>query len=222
MTSKKMRELLLAKIAQYRCAGHGMAVIALTEFGKDTKLITDNDVASAAAGKRVVLFTPLDDFEKKFEEAFFLNSISRQFSGKDGFDVEFDFENCNLRDDPTSFPRDLMGKGLMGYQTLENGLQFLGGCAGGDWQVPVYFIVFWDGERFRPYVPRDGNVFNKDTNEAFGNEPEKDFDYFVKNDPAFKAEEFDREDFEADGDFEPEKIKKELLDLFQPTTAPIV
>jgi len=78
--------------------------------------------------------------------------------------VNFDFENweaaapgyCNCGD-------------IMGYRVAPNGLPFLGVTAGGDWEYPVFFIIYWDGKKLRGYVPTDGNMWNTDTKEAYGN-----------------------------------------------------
>jgi hypothetical protein len=50
---------------------------------------------------------------------------------------------------------------------------FRGIWAGGDWECPVAFIIYWDGSKLRAYVPTDGNSWNTDTKRAYGNE-EKD------------------------------------------------
>jgi hypothetical protein len=42
--------------------------------------------------------------------------------------------------------------------------------AGGDHEVPVYFIVYWNGKRLCGYIPECGNLFNHDTFKAYGNE----------------------------------------------------
>ena len=65
------------------------------------------------------------------------------------------------------------GEPLLGFHTLSNGLTFLGVMAGGDWEQPIFFIIYYDDE-LRAYVPEDGNVWNTDTNEAYGNDNKKD------------------------------------------------
>lgn len=52
------------------------------------------------------------------------------------------------------------------------------GYAGGDWEQPVAYILYLSAKgQLRVYVPRKGNVFNNITNEAFGNDEEKDEKY---------------------------------------------
>ena len=89
---------------------------------------------------------------------------------KQDLDVEFDFENWSMSNDDKIGP-----VGLMGYCTV-NDLVFLGLAAGSDWEPAVYFIVYWDGEKIRAYVPRKGNLWNTNTNMAYGNECDDDGD----------------------------------------------
>ena len=62
--------------------------------------------------------------------------------------------------------------GTTGFHTLPNGLTFLGITAGGDWESPLFYIIYWDGDKLRAYVPTDGNHWNTDTNTAYGSESE--------------------------------------------------
>lgn len=91
---------------------------------------------------------------------------------KDLRKVSFDCENfqCIERDD------DVCGYKLGGIQTLENGFHFLGCAAGGDWEYPVFFIIYWDGDMFRGYVPSKGNVWDKKQKEAFHYEENEDLE----------------------------------------------
>jgi hypothetical protein len=57
---------------------------------------------------------------------------------------------------------------IVGFHTLENDLTFLGFYAGGDWQQPVFGIVYWDGDNLRSYIPTDGNPWNTKTKAAYG------------------------------------------------------
>jgi hypothetical protein len=79
--------------------------------------------------------------------------------------VVFDFENYEF---------DTSYGDLCGFHTLDNGFTFLGGFGGGDWEFPVFFIVYWDGKALRGYIPVCGNTYNLDLNTAFGSEEESD------------------------------------------------
>jgi hypothetical protein len=78
--------------------------------------------------------------------------------------VQFDIENMDVEND---------GR-IGGFQTRDNGLTYLGISAGGDWESPLFFIIYWDGQKLRGYIPTKGNTWNTDTNMAYGNDYEID------------------------------------------------
>lgn len=97
---------------------------------------------------------------------------------KDLSKVSFSTENfeCFLDKDGDTF-----GYKLGGLQTLDNGFTFLGCAAGGDWEQPVFFIIYWDGSKLRGYIPTEGNVWNKKYKTAYGSEQERE-DFEEEND----------------------------------------
>jgi hypothetical protein len=82
---------------------------------------------------------------------------------KDLSKCDFDLENVG------ESQTDFGPNGLMGYHTLSNGLTYKGMCAGGDWEFPVFFIIYWDGKKLRGYIPKKGNPWNTDTGMPYGN-----------------------------------------------------
>lgn len=58
----------------------------------------------------------------------------------------------------------------VGLHTLSNGFTFYGIIMGGDWEIPVFIIIYWDGKRLRAYIPSYGNIINLDCHCAFGSE----------------------------------------------------
>lgn len=93
----------------------------------------------------------------------FSNKLMQEKLGKD-LKVKFDYENFFINGCDA----------ISGYHTLSNGLTFLGCYAGGDWEYPVQFIIYWDGKKLRGYVPTKGNPWNTDTKMAYGNNDEAD------------------------------------------------
>jgi hypothetical protein len=75
-----------------------------------------------------------------------------------------------------------IGKPLMGMHTLDNGLTFFGFAVGGDWELPVYMIVYFDGKKLRLYTPSYGNLVNLDFKSALGSEDTdcKNIDKIIK------------------------------------------
>lgn len=118
---------------------------------------------------------------------------------KDISKVQFDFENSFIE------PEDWMGHiNLVGFNELY--IPLLGCIVGGDWEEPVFFIIYHDGKKFRGYVPVCGNVFNRDTNEALGNDEEADYEFLFKEAPEI---EYDPENIEFD--YHWPSIKKDIL-----------
>lgn len=98
-----------------------------------------------------------------------------------------------------------IGRHLMGLQTLPNGLTFYGYMAGGDWEYPVFLIIYFDGKKLRSYTPSYGNCVNLDCHTAFGseNDAERNIDYdkliakYIKNGWVFDE---DGEELDPDED----------------------
>lgn len=76
------------------------------------------------------------------------NWIKKDFKG-----IHFDWENYDIVGDVRTT------KGVP-YQLF---------YAGGDWEIPVYFMVYYDGKRIRVYVPTVGNTWRQDLKQALGN-----------------------------------------------------
>jgi len=116
-------------------------------------------------------FVPLTDeeFENKIDaflddESF---TISDLVSSQN--DVKFDFENFEYYPDTSDAFKDLPINSIMGFSKVDD-FQYWGCYAGGDWEYPVYFILYWDGDKVCSYVPMSsGNRFNRKTNKAYGN-----------------------------------------------------
>lgn len=71
-------------------------------------------------------------------------------------------------------------KSLGGYQTLDNGFTFYGQMAGGDWENPIFFLIYWDGKQLRGYIPEKGNTWNTITKQAMGNDTDADAKFLCK------------------------------------------
>lgn len=124
--------------------------------------------------------------------------------------VQFDTENFDLGGGDSFGPN-----GLMGCRKLSNGLTFWGMAAGGDWEVPVFFIVYWDGKKLRGYVPTDGNPWNTTTKEAYGNNDLADMKNVKKRWPVkfrdWKVDEDSRDDWTGHLDFDSEELQRDIL-----------
>jgi hypothetical protein len=111
---------------------------------------------------------------------------------KDLAKIQFDMENwCigNADIDFEKYPSDHKGYSNYpcGYEVLENGMPVLFVNAGGDWEWPICFCIYWDGKTLRAYIPKDGNVYNIKQKCAYGSEDdgsEVDEDNLPSGDPA--------------------------------------
>lgn len=85
---------------------------------------------------------------------------------KDLAKIDFDYENLDVGDE--------CYLSNTGFNQLHNGFTYLLCAAGGDWEQPVGFIIYWDGKALRGYIPTLGNTFNLKHKCAFGSEPNVD------------------------------------------------
>lgn len=148
-------------------------------------------------------FSPISikDLRKKVEDKW--GKDARQLVRDLGSDLKVQF-------DPENFywTGGFGLAGLMGVNTMPNGMTYWGLCAGGDWEFPVFFIVYWDGKRLRGYSPTDGNPWNLSTKEAYGNNDKEDLQDAKRRWPELFA---DAESVEvADFEFNPELISADI------------
>lgn len=99
------------------------------------------------------------DFETMQDIVVHLGYGSSKFA-KDRAKVDFDLENCDEEDNSPG------NEVFMGPHQIKD-LNFCGFMGGGDWEYPVYFIVYYDGTEWRCYVPDDGNTYDKKTKRAY-------------------------------------------------------
>ena len=106
-------------------------------------------------------------FELFEEKSFFSLAVE-----KDLKKVGFDFENFSTPDDGAGYcdyPQ--------GFQTLGTDLRVFFASAGGDWEFPVCYLMYWDGKAVRGYVPDKGNIWHRPSKSAFGNQREDEEGY---------------------------------------------
>jgi hypothetical protein len=72
--------------------------------------------------------------------------------------INFDLENIDLAE----------------FASTQDGVPYARLYCGGDWELPISTIVYYDGKTFRGYIPKNGNPYNHATNSAFGNDEDAD------------------------------------------------
>lgn len=65
--------------------------------------------------------------------------------------VDFDLENCYIEK----------------TNIMSSGIPYIVFRCGGDWQEPVYAIIYFDGMNLRGYVPKDGNTYDVKNKKAY-------------------------------------------------------
>lgn len=155
------------------------------------------DIKPAKEGRSAAKITPAE-FENKLKELWekykiekdlrkfsidnFVYALCRPYAKidelaqvyKDLEKIKFDFENCDS----------------IGNKIRETGgLTYIMACAGGDWECPVLFFIYWDGNNFRAYIPIYGNAVNRNTNSAFS---ESDEDRIFLKQQGIPDEEIDK------------------------------
>lgn len=104
----------------------------------------------------------IDNYSTPFEHNDIV-SLTKKIE-KDLSKVEFDSENILSKELSWTNP----AVNLHGICTY-GGLTFLGLSAGGDWEYPVFFIIYWAGKELRAYIPTKGNPWNRKNKKAYGN-----------------------------------------------------
>jgi hypothetical protein len=120
---------------------------------------------------------------------------------KDLSKVTFDWENCECgQADPNYKPQyhdDYTWGGVCGYKILSNNLPVLVCGAGGDWEDPIFFILYWDGKQVRAYIPKEGNTWDLTYKTAHGSQQECE-DFLDGDVPEENPRKFDNTLFEKD------------------------
>lgn len=75
--------------------------------------------------------------------------------------VEFDLENFDCSNEWSHVKT--------GWDKKHGWLSFM---SGGDWEIPIFGILYNDGSKLQCYIPQNGNCYNAETMMAWQEEPE--------------------------------------------------
>jgi len=92
---------------------------------------------------------------------------------------------------------------IKGIHTLPNGMTYFGLLIGGE-AIPIFCIIYWDGENLRGYTPTEGNCYNKKTKAIW---------LYYMGDEDFEEEYFKIFHQEYSEEVEEEEAKAEGVDL---------
>jgi hypothetical protein len=122
--------------------------------------------------------------------------------------VKFDWENYECENTYGSFDDFWPLLGLHRWYVDGGYFNFLGCMAGGDWETPVFFIIYYDGEKLRGYIPKEGNPWNRTTKQAYGNNENADLKDMIEH--GF-ADKLDDDDYEPCPSYDLRKIRGDIL-----------
>lgn len=151
--------------------------------GAHKRYTVNLDVELPSAGRTAKRITP-KEFEEKMKQIWEKNGEDNRFT-LDNFVYTFcsqwaknrPKELNTLMDDISKVKYDTENIGAVGKIESTNGLTYLKCYAGGDWEDPILFFMYWDGNKFRGYIPTYGNAYNRKYKIAFGNNEEQDVEF---------------------------------------------
>ena len=152
--------------------------------GGRKKYIVNLDFELPNGGRTAAKISP-KEFEEKIKDIYEKNKEDDRKFSLDNFVYRF----CNnykddkpkelsaLLDDISKIDYDCENLGAIGKVETRKGITYLKCYAGGDWECPILFFIYWDGKRFRGYIPTYGNAFNRKLKRAFGNDDDEDVEF---------------------------------------------
>ena len=168
----------------------------------------------------------------EYDDGFDIDQLWRKIA-KDVSKISFDFENssfmkeeghnenCDDSEDFEEYDNFSKKEEKSEYEifenydihTLENGLTYCLCGAGGDWEEPVYFIVYIDNKnKIRGYIPTEGNTFNVKYKCAYGSE-ENCENYEEDEENENYEEDEENENYEEDEENENDEENYPELDM---------
>jgi hypothetical protein len=150
--------------------------------GGRKRYIVNLDVELPNGGRTAAKISP-KEFEEKMKSIYEKNN-ERRFSLDNfvytfcnNYNKEKPKELSTLLDDISKIDYDCENLGAIGKVETRKGITYLKCYAGGDWECPILFFIYWDGKRFRGYIPTYGNAFNRKLKRAFGNGDDEDVEF---------------------------------------------
>lgn len=98
------------------------------------------------------------------------------------------------------------------YRMTSHGVPYLLVEATSDYSAWIVFMIYWDGTKFRAYIPTYGNPWNTKTKEPLGENPQEDFMFIVNQIGEKKVKKIIGDAYDDDDDVDGEDL---LYDLIQ-------
>lgn len=137
------------------------------EFGPETQAEKDERLADEARYR--ARYGDMYVLDMKMHNALMSSAQLGNTIFKDLSKVNFDYENCGCEPGSDRYPDPC------GFWTTSEGVPTLGCHAGGDWEDPVYFVLYPESAtRLRAYIPKAGNTWNLKNKTAWGSGEDDD------------------------------------------------
>ena len=144
-------------------------------------------------GGRTAVRMSMEDVQEKFEA---LEDIYDAIPEKD-WKVDMNVENYEYS-----------------FRMTSTGVPYVLAEVASDYSPWMVYMIYWDGKRFRAYIPTYGNTWNTKTKEMIGENPEEDVEFILSQ--IDKDEFYDNRDLDMviDPD-DPEEIYSELMNDYE-------
>lgn len=152
--------------------------VKLKHGGRNAVKISQDDLWKKIVARAMKIGEDIEDVEDDGPDGESAYEFIRELIYNDETihkDIKYDIDAENIL---TACDADYNDE-YVGMHTVK-GLTFYGIIMGGDWEVPAFFIIYWDGKKLRAYVPSYGNLVNLDCKCAFGSESVEDEEKLLK------------------------------------------
>lgn len=136
------------------------------------ELTINMNVKLRQGGRNAVKMT-MEEFEEKIE----------QLMEQHGYDSMYDFAQSGCYEIP-SIKKDMkvdvnIENFEYSYRMTSTGVPYMLVEAASDYSPWMVFMIYWDGTKFRAYIPTYGNVWNTKTKAMIGENPEEDVKFIL-------------------------------------------
>jgi hypothetical protein len=130
--------------AKFKMGGRKIAKITEQEFHNEIKKF----------------FKKYPDIWPEPDGTSFDTSLDRFIPAVAGLGVGYEGIDCQIRKDFKGVEVDLENQEMLGkIRFTPSGCPYVVGYVGGDWENPVVFMIYFDGNEMRAYVPKCGNTW---------------------------------------------------------------
>lgn len=154
--------IIVNKNVKLRVGGRKAPAISVDEF---VQILVDKLGVNPEVDEVFDIIDNMDDCGKFWKD---INKIEVNFENYGPAEEFYGYSDSDF-----DYRADYLHENLPILMT-KSGVPYLCCSGGGDWEVPVVFMIYWDGKCFRGYIPTKGNPWNTKIKAAFNNDTEAD------------------------------------------------